>query len=45
MEIVNIVKTWLINKWNSERIFDKGTVVFIGIVAFFLLIKLISLIF
>ena len=45
MEIINTVKTWFINKWNSERIFDKGTVIFIGIVAFFLLIELISLIF
>lgn len=38
------IKKYIYNNWNSDRLFDKGKLIFIGIILFFLLIKLISVI-
>ena len=38
------IKKYIHNNWNSDRLFDKGKLIFIGVVLFFLLIKLISVI-
>ena len=35
------VKSFVITNWNSDRIFDKGKIIAIGIVLFFILWKLI----
>lgn len=37
---LNIVY-FVVSNWNSDRLFDKGKIIFIGIVLLFLLIKLI----
>lgn len=34
------VKDYIITNWNSDSLFNKGKVVFIGLVAFFLIWKL-----
>lgn len=39
------VIAFAVTNWNSDRLFDKGKVIFIGIVIFFLLIKFIYEIF
>ena len=40
----NIVKEaatdWVVDNWKSDLIFDKGKVIFVGIVVFFVLIKI-----
>lgn len=35
------IKKYIFENWNSERMFDKGKIIFIGLIAFFLLWKLI----
>jgi hypothetical protein len=32
---------WVVDNWKSEYMFDKGKVIFVGIVVFFVLIKII----
>jgi len=32
---------WVVDNWKSDLIFDKGKVIFVGIVLFFVLIKII----
>ena len=32
---------WVVDNWKSDLIFDKGKVIFVGIVVFFVLIKII----
>lgn len=34
-------KNWVVDNWKSDLIFDKGKVIFVGIVAFFVLVKII----
>jgi hypothetical protein len=34
-------KDWLVDNWKSDLIFDKGKVIFVGIVVLFVLIKII----
>jgi len=34
-------KDWVVDNWKSDLIFDKGKVIFVGIVVFFVLIKII----
>ena len=36
---------WVVDNWKSELMFDKGKVIFVGIVAFFLIWKLLYAIF
>jgi hypothetical protein len=36
---------WIFNGWNSDSIFEKGKVIFVGFVLFFILWKLIYSIF
>lgn len=38
--IKEAAKDWVVDNWNSELIFDKGKVIFVGIVAFFIIWKL-----
>ena len=49
MEIINKIwkpiRNWYLDNWNSPRLFDKGTVIFVSVVGFFLLVKLISKLF
>lgn len=39
------VKDFVVTNWNSDGYFNKGKIIFIGVVLFFLLIKIISAIF
>ena len=39
------VMGWIINNWHSDSIFNKGKVIFAGIVGFFVLIKIVYSIF
>lgn len=32
---------WVVDNWKSDLMFDKGKVIFVGIVVFFVLIKII----
>ena len=39
--IKEAAKDWVVSNWESKYMFDKGKVIFVGIVAFFILWKLI----
>jgi hypothetical protein len=39
------VTKWVFNGWNSDSIFQKGKVIFVGIIAFFILWKIVYSIF
>ena len=39
------VKNFITDNWNSERLFDKGKIIFIGLVILLILIKIIYSIF
>ena len=39
------VMAWVILNWTSDKIFNKGKVIFAGVVLFFLLVKLVYSIF
>ena len=43
--IKEAAKDWVVDNWKSDLIFDKGKVIFVGIVAFFVLVKIIYSIF
>jgi hypothetical protein len=43
--IKETAKDWVVDNWKSDLIFDKGKVIFVGIVAFFVLVKIIYSIF
>ena len=32
---------WVVDNWKSDLLFDKGKVIFVGVIAFFVLIKII----
>ena len=34
-------KDWVVDNWKSDLMFDKGKVIFVGVVVFFVLIKII----
>ena len=38
-------KDWVVDNWKSEYMFDKGKVIFVGIVLLFLFIKILYAIF
>ena len=39
------IKKYILDNWNSDRLFDKGKIIAIGVVLFFILWKLIYNIF
>lgn len=39
------VKDYITTNWNSDSLFNKGKIIFIGVVVFFILVKIISTIF
>ena len=36
---------WVVDNWKSEYMFDKGKVIFVGIVAFFIVVKVLHSLF
>ena len=34
-------KDWVVDNWKSDLLFDKGKVIFVGVIACFVLIKII----
>jgi len=41
----NKIKNYIQTSWQSENIYDKGKIVFIGVILFFILVKIIYSIF
>ena len=38
--IKNRIELFVVTNWNSNRIFDKGKIIFIGVVLFFIIVNL-----
>lgn len=41
----NKIKDYILTSWKSDNIYDKGKIVFIGVILFFILVKIIYSIF
>jgi len=38
-------KNWVVDNWKSDLMFDKGQVIFVGIVVFFIVVKVLHSLF